>query len=208
MSTDPPTPGPGEPPEEPSRKYPDAAGAPEGGGTEGGPYGGPHGMPPPAPPYGTPYGTGTDPLLGMPPLAARWRRLVARIADALIVGIPIGIILGFAWGGYDYNDTNRSFWQELIYALVYFGYDGYMLTTRGQTLGKRWMRIRVAMLDSGTNPAGRPGWVRAAVYALPPVVPCCGSVFWLVNVAWCLWDQPYHHALHDKAARTVVVSVP
>ncbi|MFK4273751.1 RDD family protein, partial [Streptomyces milbemycinicus] len=50
------------------------------------------------------------------------------------------------------------------------------------------------------------GWVRAAVYALPEIVPCCGFLFWLINVLWCTWDRPYRQCLHDKAAKTVVVS--
>lgn len=212
MSTDEPAPGPGEPPQEPSAGRPGATG-PAGGGAAGPPGGEPpHGMPPPPPPpprYEAPYGSGpAEYPLGLPPRASRWKRLAARIIDALIVGIPLGVILGLAFRGYDYEDAGRSVWQELIYAVVYFGYDGYMLTTRGQTFGKRWMKIRVAMLQDGTNPAGQPGWTRAAVYALPPIVPCCGSLFWLVNVLWCLWDQPYHQCLHDKAAKTVVVSVP
>jgi uncharacterized RDD family membrane protein YckC len=195
MSTDQPTPGSEEPPEDPFAKQP------EGSGTDS-----PSGPPPQseAPEDEVPV----DPLAGMPPLAHRWKRLVARIIDSLIVGIPLGVILGLIFDGYDYTDAGRSFWQDFIYAVVYFGYDGYMLTTRGQTFGKRWMKIRVAMLDSGTNPEGQPGWTRAAVYGLPPIVPCCGSLFWLVNVLWCLWDEPYHHCLHDKAAKTVVVSVP
>jgi uncharacterized RDD family membrane protein YckC len=219
MSTDQPTPGSGEePPERPS-----GPGEPSGVGGEPGrpvgepgrPTGEPAGEPGGAagePPYGRmpppPVGDRTegDPLAGMPPLANRFKRLVARIIDALIVGIPLSIILGFAFGGYDYNRAGRSFWQELIYAVVYFGYDGYMLTTRGQTFGKMAMKIRVAMLQNGAVPAGQPGWIRAAVYALPPIVPCCGSLFWLINVLWLLWDEPYHHALHDKAAKTVVVS--
>ncbi|MBY8887980.1 RDD family protein [Streptomyces sp. PTM05] len=215
MSTDQPPPGSGDqPPEDPFRKRPE--------GGEDTPYGsgGPYGAPPPGPadqpfgggtgtppPYDPSYGAQTpDPLAGMPPLAARPRRLLARIIDALIVGIPLGIILGFGFGGYNYNNTARSFWEELIYAVVYFLYDGYMLTTRGQTFGKMAMKIRVAMLENGTTPAGQPGWTRAAVYALPPIVPCCGSLFWLVNVLWCLWDKPYHQCLHDKSAKTVVVS--
>jgi hypothetical protein len=38
------------------------------------------------------------------------------------------------------------------------------------------------------------------------VVPCCGFIFWLINVLWCTWDDPYHQCIHDKAAKTVVVS--
>jgi uncharacterized RDD family membrane protein YckC len=142
----------------------------------------------------------------MPPLADRWRRLVARIIDALIIGIPVGFLVGLAWGGYDVNNVGRSAVQDLVYALVYFVYEALMLTTRGQTVGKMAMKIRVGLLANGQIPAGPPGWTRAAVYALPPVVPCFGSIFWLVNVLWLVWDQPYRQALHDKAAKTVVVS--
>ncbi len=226
MSSDQPPPGAGDQgPRDPFGEAPDGppphgSGPPGGEPPPGGPYGG-GGEPPPGSPYGStpppggPYGTGPgdpfgqqrpDPLAGMPPLAHRGRRLLARVIDALLVGVPVAIVLGFAFGGYNYNSTLRSFWQDLVYALVYFAYDGYLLTTRGQTYGKRWMKIRVALLDNGANPAGQPGWTRAAVYSLPPVIPCCGAVFWLVNVAWCLWDKPYQQCLHDKAARTVVVS--
>jgi uncharacterized RDD family membrane protein YckC len=205
MSTDPPPPGSGDRPAEDPFGKPPGDGRPPHSGSSRSPYGDA-----PPPPYGAsqeqPYGQEPDPLAGMPPLAHRGLRLLARIIDALLVGIPLGVILGFAFGGYDYNSSSKSFWQELIYALVYFAYDGYMLTTRGQTFGKKWMKIRVALLADGATPAGRPGWTRAAVYALPPIVPCCGSVFWLVNVLWCLWDKPYHQCLHDKAAKTVVVS--
>lgn len=170
------------------------------------PYGQPppYGAPPPpsAPPYqGGPAGA----PVGMAPLAARWRRLVARIIDWLVVGIPVGLVLWLATGGYDPNSAGRSWGQEIVYAGVYFLYEGAMLTSRGRTVGKMAMNIRVAMLENGAPPVGQPGWTRAAIYALPPVVPCCGAVFWLVNVAWLLWDKPYRQALHDKAARTVVV---
>ncbi len=144
----------------------------------------------------------------MPPLANRGKRLLARIVDSLIVGIPTSLVLYYAFGGYGYDTRLRNFWQDLIIGLVYFAYDGYMLTTRGQTFGKMLMKIRVARLDDGSTPAGQTGWTRAAVYTLPPVVPCCGAVFWFVNVVWCLWDKPYQQCLHDKAARTVVVAVP
>jgi uncharacterized RDD family membrane protein YckC len=196
---------------------------PEGGASEE-PESGEQPLPPPPPPPPGPEGgapkdavppspwaeeaerEGEDPLAGMPPLAARWRRLVARIIDALIIGIPATLVLELVWGSYDVNNTGRSVAQDLVYALIYFVYEALMLTTYGQTVGKMLMRIRVGMLDNGEIPTGAPGWTRAAVYTLPPIVFCCGSVFWLFNVAWLLWDKPYRQALHDKAANTVVVS--
>ncbi|MCM2575814.1 RDD family protein [Streptomyces meridianus] len=218
MSSDQPQPGPGEPPDgDPFRKRPpepEGAGpspggaAPEGGAPPPpgeGAYGGPDG-PYPGGPYGEPYGP--DPLEGMPPLANRGRRLVARIIDALLIGIPVGAIMTFIVGGWDFadpNDTGRSGVVQLVVLLAYFVYEGIMLSNSGQTVGKKLMKIRVAMLDNGAVPAGRPGWYRAAVYSLPQIVPCCGFVFWLVNVLNCTWDKPYRQCIHDKVAKTVVV---
>ncbi|MEF3113302.1 RDD family protein [Streptomyces chrestomyceticus] len=194
----------------------------------GDPYGGsapppgsgppPGGMPPPpyggdpygGNPYGGQYGA-ADPLAGMPPLASRGRRLVARIIDWIIVCVPVGLIMSGIVGGFDYwttdgTQTGRQASVSLVTMLVYLVYEGLMLTSRGQTVGKMAMKIRVGMLENGAVPAGQAGWVRAAVYTLPEIVPCCGFIFWLVNVLWCTWDKPYQQCLHDKTAKTVVVS--
>ncbi|MBB0245091.1 RDD family protein [Streptomyces alkaliphilus] len=136
----------------------------------------------------------------MPPLAPLGRRFLARVADWLIVAIPVGLIT-LPWA----FDGDGGLTGGLVYLLVYFVYEGLMLTTRGQTLGKMLLGIRVARLDNGAVPAGNPGWIRAAVYSLPQLVPCLGTLFWLWNVLTCTWDRPYRQCLHDKAARTVVV---
>jgi uncharacterized RDD family membrane protein YckC len=192
--------------------------------TEGGPED-PFAKPPPSspsepPPYpstppdspagesdgGAPDDAEPDPLAGMPPLANRGRRLLARIADALIIGIPVYGITGAIWGNFDYEDAAASFAQSVIYAVVYLVYQVLMLTRYGQSLGKMLMKVRVAMLADGSKPTSQPALGREATYALVPVVPCCGSIFWLINVLWCTWDKPYRQCLHDKVGNTVVVS--
>ncbi|WP_432036692.1 RDD family protein [Streptomyces cucumeris] len=197
MSTDQPPPGSDEPRDrgsDPFAKHPPTEGTSGGtGGTNGTPYG--------------EHRDEGDPLAGMPPLAHLGRRLIARIIDALLIGIPVGLIMAAILGGYDPVDGSaRSSSVTVVYALVYFVYEGLMLTRYGQTVGKKAMKIRVAMLENGQPPVGQPGWVRAGVYALPEIVPCCGFIFWLINVLWCTWDRPYRQCLHDKAAKTVVVS--
>ncbi|GGO89229.1 RDD family protein [Wenjunlia tyrosinilytica] len=177
--------------------------------------GGPYGQPPPAyghDPAGA-YGAPDPRLLGMPPLGKSWRRLLARIIDAIIVGIPVSLVLSLV-GLIKWRTQNEdagtaftgNFGAEVIYVVVYFVYEGLMLARSGQTLGKMAMRIRVAMLDTGSTPTEPAAWKRAGVYSLPTVVPCCGGLFWLVNVLWHLGDKPYRQCLHDKAAKTVVVS--
>ncbi|WP_130798038.1 RDD family protein [Streptomyces otsuchiensis] len=199
---------------------------PPGGGYGSPPPGGGYNAPPPsggggyqnAPPPPGGYGTGAqggpygapDPLAGMPPLASLPRRLLARVIDSLLVGIPVFVLLGILTGtfssGYDDATDGRSYLQQAVFLIVYFVYEGMMLTRRGQTVGKMAMKIRVGMLDSGNTPAGNPGWTRAAIYSLPQLVPCLGFLFWLVNVLFCTWDKPYRQCLHDKGAKTVVVA--
>ncbi|WP_461030729.1 RDD family protein [Streptomyces sparsus] len=199
---------------------PASGGDPYGGAQQPPSGGSPYGSAPPPPPgggfgqnpYGGAYGA-TDPLAGMAPLASRGRRLLARIVDALIIGIPVSLILLPLTGGLEFTTEEGEevtygggYVQTLVTALVYFLYEGFMLTTRGQTLGKMLLKVRVAMLENGAIPAGNPGWLRAAVYSLPALVPCLGTLFWLVNVLFCTWDKPYQQCLHDKAGKTVVVT--
>ncbi|WBB59090.1 RDD family protein [Streptomyces sp. WMMC500] len=219
--------GPGAPPS--PGAGPDYGGAPPPG--AGSPYDQPPGaMPPPPPAYGvgdqggygsqpgpgshpgyggSPYGAPDPRLAGMPPLGGLGRRLLARIIDALIVYIPVSLFLTLIGQIDDFADTDNTGSQYgwgLFGILVYLVYEGLMLTRSGQTVGKKLMGIRVGMLENGAVPAGNPGWIRAAVYSLPGLVPCIGTLFWLYNVLSCTWDRPYRQCVHDKAARTVVVS--
>jgi uncharacterized RDD family membrane protein YckC len=148
----------------------------------------------------------TDPLAGMPPLANRGRRLLARIVDALIVGIPVYAIAGAAFRNYDYHNTGASYAESVIYAFVYLAYQVTLLTRYGQSFGKMLLKVRVGMLADGSIPTTEAALKRESTYALVPIIPCCGSIFWLVNVLWCTWDKPYQQCLHDKAGKTVVVS--
>ncbi|MEE4593945.1 RDD family protein [Streptomyces sp. DSM 41524] len=197
MSTDQPPPGPDEPRDrdssDPFAKQPRANGSPYGDHWDHREHGD--------------HTAGPEPYAGMPPLAHLGRRLVARIIDALLIGIPVGLVVTAVAGAYDpIEGSARSTTVTLVYVLVYFLYEGLMLTRDGQTVGKKAMKIRVAMLENGRPPVGQAGWLRAGVYALPEIVPCCGFLFWLINVLWCTWDRPYRQCLHDKAAKTLVVS--
>ncbi|MCB5167264.1 RDD family protein [Streptomyces bambusae] len=246
MSTD--QPPPGQPPEDdPFRKRPEepqpppstpppASGSPYGGAGDGGfpppgsgsPYGGAGGgggYPPPPPPYGSdPYGGGygaPDPLAGMPPLADFGKRLLARIIDALIIGIPLGLI---QWGaspnrwtvetdqGEDATEVFTKAYSgggllwTLIGIVAYVGYDWYFGKKTGQTLGKKLLGLRVAMLNDGSVPTSNAALSRAAVLWLPALL-CCPCIWELVLIVTILSDKPYKQGLHDKTGKTVVVTV-
>lgn len=185
----------------------------------GGAGGGPYGAPPPGGPYGggpyggDPYGGGStpaDPLAGMAPLADSGRRTLARIIDMILVGIVVWL-LSWAFNVQEYQvdgdnvAAGKSFWQSLIAALLYIAYDTYMTTTTGQTLGKKWLGLRVANLHDGATPSGQTSLVRAAVLWIPFAF-CCACVWTVIAGGWSFFDRPYKQGLHDKAAKTVVVS--
>jgi uncharacterized RDD family membrane protein YckC len=211
-----PTPPAGGPQGPPSEPPPDSPYGSSHGGS-GGPGGG--GQPPPYDPnaYDGAYGGG-DPLTGMPPLADFGKRFLARVIDGLIVFVPLFLISLF-FGGWDINMDNDDGWGEftdqvntgrqwlwsLISLIAYVGYDTVMTKRNGQTVGKRVMKIRVAMLNDGSVPDAGSSLVRAMVLWVPALV-CCFCIWWIVIVVTILTDKPYRQGLHDKAGKTVVVS--
>ncbi|WP_156726677.1 RDD family protein [Streptomyces apocyni] len=219
MSSEPPPPGRGQPPDDdPFKKQPPPASgggspydSPYGGGAPPPPPpgGGDFGAPPPPPYGGDPYGGGaSDPLAGMPPLADSGKRVLARIIDMLIVGAVTALLLwAVGWGSVDLDDVEAgsSFGRSLLTAILYMGYDVVMISKTGQTLGKQLMKLRVANLDNGATPAMQTSVVRAAVLWLPFAF-CCWLLWTVICGGWSFFDRPYKQGLHDKAAKTVVVS--
>ncbi|MFF1644703.1 RDD family protein [Streptomyces sp. NPDC058240] len=188
--------------------------------------------PPPPPPYdpgpfggGGPYG-GVDPLAGMPPLAEPGKRILARLIDFLIISIPLYLI-SLPWGGaVEMSDNNGSgngngngvgdvfsqtysghqlLWS-LIGLVVYVAYDTYFTHKDGRTLGKRLLKLRVAMLNDGRVPDTGASFLRAVVLWLPALL-CCPCLWWLINIVLMFTDKPYRQGLQDKAAKTVVVQI-
>lgn len=184
---------------------------PYGGGGPGGPDGpsGPGGGP-----YdGDPYGGGSypaDPLAGMPPLADSAMRTLARIIDMILVGVVVWL-LTWGFGVNEYNvdsdriEIGKSFWQSAVAAVLYIAYDTVLTARTGQTLGKKLLHMRVANLDNGATPSVQNALARAAVLWIPFAF-CCACVWTAVCGGWSYFDRPYKQGLHDKAAKTVVVS--
>ncbi|MER5430813.1 RDD family protein [Streptomyces sp. NPDC002588] len=215
MTTDPPPGSGGSPEDDPFRKQPPRE-PPQGGSPYDTPY---DGAPPP--PYsggggpgegqgGDPYGGHpADPLAGMPPLADSGRRTLARIIDMVMVYIVVALLAwAFRVGQYtvdaDDLEFGKTFGREVITAVLYVAYDTILTARTGQTLAKKWFRMRVANLDDGSTPSAQSSLVRALVLWLPFAF-CCACVWTAVCGGWSYFDKPYKQGLHDKAAKTVVV---
>ncbi|MGH3392754.1 MAG: RDD family protein [Actinomadura sp.] len=131
------------------------------------------------------------------------QRLVARIVDTFVVGLPVVAAA--------YAALPRATAEIVVpigVAAVSLMYESIQLALWGRTLGKRLSGVVVVSED------GRMGvtraLVRAAVYAFPialrpvPVLGAIAGIFWVANVA-LMFERPARRALHDRIARTRVV---
>jgi uncharacterized RDD family membrane protein YckC len=185
----------------------------------------PYGTPYPPYPAGPGYRAGPE-----PDLAGRWRRLLARIIDGLVLSvvlIPLSIPMLRRPLDHLQQVTNRYpdlsvpgaqaaitkadgklFGALVLFvivsAVIVFFYDWPQHARWGQTLGKRALHTRVVTAYGRSPINGAIAARRSAVYALIPAVPVLGGLFGLLNELWVLWD-PRRQCLHDKVARTIVI---
>jgi uncharacterized RDD family membrane protein YckC len=132
------------------------------------------------------------------------RRLAASVIDAVVVwGLwfvaltaVIGITGVHAGAGATGKPELGSSYGYGLFLLVSLAYCGGMLTTRGQTLGKMALGLRVAGPDGG-----KPAFWRAALRET--VGKLVSSYVLCLGHLWMLWDQK-QQTWHDKIAQTRV----
>jgi uncharacterized RDD family membrane protein YckC len=142
-----------------------------------------------------------------PNLAGRGSRLMAVLIDGLIFTlccIPGGIMLWI--GADDHNDTLQIIGGILIGAvfLALLVIQIYLLSSRGQTIGKKMMSVKVVKFDDGSNP----GFVYAVLLRLivPGFIngiPIIGYIFPLVDSCFIFGEE--RRCIHDLIASTKVV---
>ena len=151
-----------------------------------------------------------------PTYAGFWIRLVARLIDGLILGVPFGIVFAvFAIAGGAFANNTSSSSQDsqnataaavfgggflLLYVLalvVQIGYWIYFWGTSGSTLGMRLLHLKVVDADT----AGPIGYARATVRFLMSLVNG-----WACYIGW-IWVafDPRKQGWHDKVANSVVL---
>lgn len=124
--------------------------------------------------------------------ASFFSRLIAYLIDMVIVAIPAGIVeIIFT------NQSGRiSPIGAILYVVIAFGYYIYFWSSSGQTLGKKWLGVRVVSTDGEIISAGR-AVLRLIGYAI-------SGLFFGLGFLWAAWDSE-SQGWHDKIANTYVI---
>lgn len=156
------------------------------------------------------------------PLGEPLHRLGAHVVD---LGVLAGLVVSYVLVetvGLEYLFEAWGFAGALALvapAGVYLCLQLYLLSARGQTIGKRVTRLRIVDAETGTNP----GFLRTVLLRMvvpaaitvvsimavfttvvsTTVVPYVGLLFGLINPIFCFGER--RRCLHDYIAGTVVI---
>ena len=158
-------------------------------------------------PYQSPQFGGVDPVWFQPrrPLASRWARLGASLLNGLatVVAVAPGYVIILS--------ADRS--QEAamvglgivaIGVLAIMIIQVYLLSTQGQTIGKKAVGVRIVSYDTEET-AGfvKAFLLRSLVNGLIRAIPCFGPIYSLVDILFIFGDEC--RCIHDLIAGTKVV---
>jgi len=149
-------------------------------------------------------------------LAKPWRRLLAFGIDAAILTLATGALWGRLIAAFANRMSSGAYGRVLAHtvgpylivliATIMVAITYYWLLTGywGTTIGKRALGTWVVTADGGARVSLRRSFVRALVFVLGgEVIP----LFFFADNLWLTGDRRWQ-ALHDKAAGTVVATMP
>ncbi len=143
-------------------------------------------------------------------LAGRGTRLAAQIVDTLLAMVFL-LPLMFWFGVFDGHPDVRppSALDQLSLSVfsfaVFLALHGYLLMTRGQTIGKWLLGIRITRPDGALASLGRLVGLRYLPLWVVAYVPIAGQVFALADALFIFTKS--RRCLHDHIAGTIVVRV-
>lgn len=155
-----------------------------------------------------------------PRLAERRTRLGASMIDGLVMLLLLppamlaGMVLGDWSGTADATPPAILVWAEahpvvsqIIWGiaglLAFFAVNGYWLHTRGQSVGKRLLGIRIVRSSGERATLSRIIFARYLPTQAVGMVPVIGMLYALIDILFIFRDS--RQCLHDTIADTIVV---
>lgn len=147
-------------------------------------------------------------------LASRWSRLGAAILDAIIAAIvvvPIAFSLGIfealmasVEAGADAVGTQYTITMAIVGLGTFFLLNGYWLATKGQTVGKKLVGIKIVTMDRQLPAFGKLIALRYLPLWMVTYLPMVGGILPLIDVVFIFRSDK--RCVHDLIAGTQVVN--
>ena len=141
-------------------------------------------------------------------LASRWKRLGGAMIDsviAMVIVIPIMLVTGSlqrAFGG-EKMTVSEQVGFFVVGWVAFLVLNGYLLFTRGQTIGKAAVKTKIVDLSGNIPNFGKLLVLRYLVLGLVGQIPFIGSLAGLVNVLFIFGKK--RRCVHDYMAGTIVI---
>jgi|GEM_PF-1329407 len=156
-----------------------------------------------------------DGIAGEYELASPWVRLGAVMLDGVILSIPSGIVIGLmlfvVFKIKIVNGALTSMEDQLTVSatvgltvfVFYFLFNGYLLSQKGQTLGKMFCEIRI-IKDDGSTPSLIDSFLKRYVLnSILQGIPLIGIVYSMIDTFLIFRES--RKCLHDDIAGTIVI---
>lgn len=176
-------------------------------------------QPPPLPafnPYAAPTARVEDAVTQQLVLADRIIRLAAVILDALVfvvavalIAIVAAVVIGL--GSKPTSDANIAGTTMILLAVLtpvvvaLIVVNMVLLHRHGQTLGKRWLKIKVVLADGNRCGLARYVFARWLPMVLLGVIPLVGPIIYYLADPLLIFGEE-RRCLHDYIAGTIVVA--
>jgi len=142
------------------------------------------------------------------PLADRASRFGAQLLNGLTL-IPGAIFIAMS-GAFTENETAAMSTVGIvcvvlgvIYFLTLLVITLRLLGRQGQSLGKKWAKVRIVRTDGSPASLGRLVGLRYIVNAIPSAIPMVGGIYGLVDILFVFRGD--RRCIHDMIADTKVV---
>lgn len=156
-----------------------------------------------------PYEADEFPEIGPDALASIPLRALARIIDTMLL-VVVTVLAVSSLGSIDVGDEtvniDAPWWLPFAILALAAVYEIGLTVSRGQTIGKMVVGIRVAQRGVGANPTPNQAMVRWLVPNIAGVIPIAEiAAIAVLGVYLSAAASPVRQGLHDRLATTVVV---
>jgi uncharacterized RDD family membrane protein YckC len=144
-------------------------------------------------------------------MAGRGIRLGATLIDGVLAGLAFGLLAVVTpINVFNPNVEGAGLWRMLLLNVVagfvlFLVIHGYLIATRGQTVGKALLKIRIVRSDGSPASFGRIVGLRYLPTSIIAPIPVIGSIYALVDCLLIFRES--RRCLHDNIADTIVVTV-